>query len=65
MKMDKKQFRVVLQGAVAGNHDDFEKLIKLYDPLIRNNCYINGQFDEDLYQYILMHIALKICKFII
>ena len=52
--MDKNLFRVTLQGAVAGNHDDFLKIITLYAPLI-----------EDLHQYILMHIALKISKFII
>ena len=65
MEMDKEEFRFVLQGAVAGNHNDFERIIKLYDPLIRNNCYVNGKFDDDLYQYILMRIALKISKFII
>lgn len=63
--MDKETFRFTLQGAVAGNHDDFLKIINLYAPLIENLCYINGKFDEDLHQYILMHIALKISKFII
>ncbi len=63
--MDKELFRITLQGAVAGNHDDFMKIISLYEPLIKRHCYINGKFDEDLQQYILMHIALKISKFII
>lgn len=63
--MDKELFRITLQGAVAGNHDDFIKIIDLYEPLIKRHCYINGKFDEDLQQYILMHIALKISKFII
>lgn len=63
--MDRDLFRITLQGAVAGNHNDFEKIIKLYAPLIERHCYINGKFDEDLHQYILMHIALKISKFII
>ena len=26
------------------------------------HCYINGKYDEDLHQYILMRIALKISK---
>ena len=30
-----------------------------------NHCFINGKLDPDLRQYILMHIALKISKFII
>lgn len=63
--MNKDIFRITLQGAVAGNHDDFLKIIELYEPLISKHCYINGKFDEDLQQYILMHIALKISKFII
>ena len=63
--MDKELFRITLQGAVAGNHDDFLKIIELYEPLISNHCYINGKFDADLHQYVLMHIALKISKFII
>ena len=63
--MDKDLFRITLQGAVAGNHNDFEKIIELYAPLIDNHCFINGKLDHDLRQYILMHIALKISKFII
>ena len=41
----------------------FDKIIDLYAPLIEHHCYINGKFDEDLHQYILMRIALKIRKF--
>lgn len=63
--MDKDTFRITLQGAVAGDHSDFEKIIELYTPLIKKHCYINGRYDEDLQQYILMNIALKISKFII
>ena len=32
-------FRITLQGAVAGNHGDFEKIIELYAPLIDKHCY--------------------------
>ena len=63
--MDKTEFQIVLQGAIAGNHNDFEKLISLYDPLIEKHCYINVKPDEDLKQYLLMHLALNINKFII
>lgn len=38
-------------------------IVDLYAPLIEHHCYINGQYDEDLHQYILMRIALKISKF--
>ena len=46
--MDKEMFRITLQGAVAGNHGDFEKIIELYAPLIDKHCYINGKHDPDL-----------------
>ena len=41
--MDKTEFQIILQGAIAGNHNDFEKLITLYDPLIDKHCFINGK----------------------
>lgn len=63
--MNKELFRITLQGAVAGSHDDFEKIIKLYSSLIDSHSYINGKYDEDLKQYLLMHLALNISKFII
>ena len=37
----------------------------LYDPLIDKHCFINGKHDDDLKQYLLMHLALNISKFII
>lgn len=63
--MDKATFRNILQGAVAGSHDNLEIILELYSPLIDKHCYINGKFDEDLRQYILMRIALNISKFIV
>ena len=61
--MDKTQFETVLQGAVAVKHDDLEHLLKLYAPLIRKYSFIKDTFDEDLHQYLLIHIALNINKF--
>ena len=62
--MDRDLFRITLQGAVAGNHDDFLKIIALYEPLIRSHCFINGKYDEDLHQYILMHIICLITGYV-
>ncbi len=53
----------MLEGAVAGNHRDVETLLNLYMPLIENNSYLYGRPDEDLKQYIMIHIALNISKF--
>lgn len=61
--MDKWQFETTLQGAVAGRHDDLEKILQLYEPMIRKYSFNNDVFDEDLHQYLLIHIALNINKF--
>lgn len=61
--MKKETFHKVLLGAVAGNHSNLEDIIKLYEPLIQKYSYINGVFDEDLHQYIMIRIALNISKF--
>lgn len=61
--MKPEEFRIILTGAISGNHLNFESLIKLYMPLIDHNSYLYGQLDEDLKQYILMHIALNLSKF--
>ena len=61
--MTKADFRDILQGAVAGRHDDLEKILRLYEPLIRKYSYVEDRFDEDLHQYLLIHIALNINKF--
>lgn len=63
MVLDKSNFEQVLQGAVAGNHRDLEIILGLYDPLIRKHSHIGGVFDKELYQYLLIHIALHIHKF--
>ena len=50
--MNKGEFRSILIGAVSGNHEDLEK-----------NSYLNGNIDEDLKQYLMIHITLQIGKF--
>ena len=61
--MNKGEFRSILIGAVSGNHEDLEKILELYMPLIEKNSYLNGNRDEDLKQYLMIHIALQIGKF--
>lgn len=61
--MDKDQFETILQWAVAGRHDALEQILKLYEPLIRKYSFSGDHFNEDLHQYLLMHIALNINKF--
>ena len=61
--MTKMDFEAVLRGAVSGSKEALETLLKLYEPLINKHCYINGKLDEDLRQYILIHIELNIGQF--
>lgn len=63
--MNDYDFGQVLKGAVAGSHQDLEHLLELYEPLIQKHSYVNGEFDKELHQYLLIHIALNIHKFTI
>lgn len=63
--MNDIDFYTILQGAVSGSHKDLESILVMYESLIKKYCYFNGKYDEDLYQYILLRIALNISKFII
>ena len=61
--MNTSEFKKVLQGAVMGSHRDLETILELYMPLIEHHSYLYGRMDEDLKQYIHIHIALNISKF--
>ncbi len=63
--MSREEFRLTLMEAISGSHEALEKLLELYAPLIDRHSRVNGQIDEDLRQYILLHIALNISKFTI
>ena len=61
--MKPEEFRRILQAATLGSHEALEKILELYDPLINKYRWVDGKFEEDLRQYILIHIALNISKF--
>lgn len=61
--LNKKKFRSTLTGAMAGCHDNLEQILELYMPLIDKYSYVNGRLDEDLKQYLMIHIVLQIGKF--
>ena len=65
MKMTNREFRKVLEGAVAGRHEDLETILHLYKPLIDRYSIQDGRLNEDLRQYLMIHIALNISKFIL
>lgn len=57
------EFRNILTVAVAGEHYALEIILEQYSSLIDRYSIVDGKLDEDLKQYILMHIALNIGKF--
>lgn len=62
--MNKNEFKRILYGSIDGKNEEyFEKLIELYEPLIKKYSKINGAYDEDLHQFLLIQIALNILKF--
>ena len=61
--MKKADFKMMLKNAIQGSREALESILKLYEPLINKHCYINGTLDEDLRQYLLIHIAMNIGKF--
>ncbi len=65
MILSAEEFRKVLEGAVAGKHSDLETLLTLYLPLINRFSMVDGEIDEDLRQYLMIHIALNISKFVL
>lgn len=56
-------FRSTLAQAVGGSHKALEEILKLYEPLIHKHSYLNGKQDDDLRQYLMIHVALNIHKF--
>lgn len=61
--MNSNNFKIILQKAILGSRTDIDQILKIYTPLINNSSYIKGKLDEDLRQYILMHIIKNIAKF--
>ena len=52
-------FKEVLLRAKAGDPAALDRIVHLYDPLLRNMSWHDGVFDEDLYQE--LRITLLMC----
>lgn len=61
--MESKEFADLLHESVSGNSKATEKILELYAPLINSSSILNGKQDEDLRQYIILHIIKNLCKF--
>lgn len=61
--MNSHEFRDTLERALSGDRTALETILLLYMPLINRYSRIDGELDEDLRQYILLHIIIKIGEF--
>ena len=61
--MKHKTFKDLLQSAIGGNIDAINEILHLYEPLINHYSMIDGDFDEDCRQYIMLHLVTRIPKF--
>lgn len=61
--MNNAEFELAIRRAIAGSEEDLERIFKLYEPLIYKYSCIKGEYNEDMHQQLLLHIALNIHKF--
>ena len=61
--MNNAEFERVLRRAIGGSEEDLELIFNLYEPLIYKYSCVKGEYDEDMHQQLLLHIALNIHKF--
>lgn len=54
-------FRNTLLLAQQGNEKAMEKLLNRYDPLLKKCSIIQGHFDEDLYQSLILEFVRAVC----
>lgn len=61
--MNNESFRLLLSDAIAGDMDALAELFQMYRPLIDRYSYVDGILNEDLRQYILLHVFEKLSQF--
>jgi len=57
-------FSELLHRAVDGETEAVDEILRLYMPLINRNSMVDGVFDEDCRQYIMLRAAGQIGKFV-
>ena len=58
-------FKNTLLLAQQGNEKAMEKLLNRYDPLLKKCSIIQGHFDEDLYQSLILEFVRAVCTSLI
>ena len=60
---ENNSFEEILRNAINGDTDAMSEIIKMYMPLINKQSTQNRKIDEDLRQYIIIHIVKSIPKY--
>ena len=55
-------FNLILEKAINGDEESIQKILKIYEPMIKSNSKWRGILDEDLEEYII-RIVKNISKF--
>ena len=56
-------FNLILEKAINGDEESIQKILKIYEPMIKSNSKWRGIMDEDLEEYIIIRIVKNISKF--
>lgn len=56
-------YKDLLTQAKKGNHPAIEKLYERYYTLLRSYSFVNGRFDEDLFQVQVIEFLIAVSKF--
>ncbi|MGV8146977.1 MAG: helix-turn-helix domain-containing protein [Alkaliphilus sp.] len=56
--MENKEIKVIFERAKKGNKEAIEKILILFEPLIRKHSLENGSINEDYFQ----ELSLKLIK---
>ena len=56
-------FNLILEKAINGDEECIQKILKIYEPMIKSNSKWRGILDEDLEEYIIIRIVKNISKF--
>lgn len=57
------EFEKLLNKAKTGDEAAKEEIFRMYQPLLRHRAYLDGKFDEDLYQELSVTLLECIEKF--
>ncbi len=61
--MTEQEFKRMIIGAKDGEIMAIEALLEMYEPLINKYSYINGIFDVDLKQVLMLRVLQQLNKF--